>query len=138
MWFLAGTYGSAPAKRTCHVPAGKHLFFPLINYIVMPRMGALPCDDAIATAHAVTDQAMGLFVELDGRAMDRLGEHRVASPAGCFNIAERIPGAPKMYPSASDGYWMDIAPLQKGTHTLRFGGALPSLRQELVYTLIVE
>ena len=89
-------------------------------------------------AHGITDSAMGLFVELDGRSLSALDEHRVASPPACFNLAERVANGPKISPSASDGYWMHLPPLKKGTHTLRFGGSLPSLRQELIYTLIVE
>lgn len=30
MWFLAGTFGG-PATRECSIPAGKQLFFPLVN-----------------------------------------------------------------------------------------------------------
>ena len=29
VWFLAGTYGTARTIRTCMVPRGKHLFFPI-------------------------------------------------------------------------------------------------------------
>lgn len=43
-----------------------------------------------------------------------------------------------MEPSASDGYWLGLRPLAKGKHTLRFGGSLASLRQELIHTLVVE
>ena len=43
-----------------------------------------------------------------------------------------------MEPSASNGYWLLISPLEKGRHTLRYGGALSSLRQEISYTLIVD
>lgn len=138
VWFLAGTYGSRPASRTCKVPADKYLFFPLINYIVMPGMcRQCGCDAVVAHAREITNDAMGLFTELDGRALGSLNEHRVPSN-GCFNAAARIPTSPKMEPAASDGYWLLIPPLPKGKHTLRFGGSLPSLRQELTYTLIVE
>ena len=34
VWFLAGTYGTQRTIRTCRVPRGKHLFFPLVNYVV--------------------------------------------------------------------------------------------------------
>jgi len=139
VWFLAGTYGSAPARRTCHIPAGKHLFFPLINYVVMPQnCNCSSCEIATGLAQSITNSPTGLFVELDGRAMDKLAQHRIASPPGCFNVAARIPGGPKIEPSASDGYWMHLPPLEKGTHKLRFGGTLSSLRQELIYILIVE
>ena len=139
VWFLAGTYASKATRRTCRVPAGKALFFPVINYIVMPQncSGCLTCEQAVATAHGMTDEPMGLFMELDGKPVAGLKEHRVVSPA-CFNMAARAKGAPKIEPSASDGYWVALHPLAKGEHTLRFGGSLPSLRQELIYTLIVE
>ena len=83
MWFLAGTYGSRPAKRTCHVPSGKHLFFPLINYVVMPSNcgDCLTCDQATGTTRKITDDVMGLFAELDGVPLQGLNEHRVASKA---------------------------------------------------------
>lgn len=31
VWFLAGSFSSAPVVRSCSIPAGKSLFFPLIN-----------------------------------------------------------------------------------------------------------
>jgi hypothetical protein len=96
------------------------------------------CEVATGLAQSMTNQPMGLFLELDGRSMDKLAQHRVASPPGCFNVAARIPGGPKIEPTASDGYWMHLPPLEKGRHTLRFGGSLPSLQQELIYTLIID
>jgi hypothetical protein len=138
VWFLAGTYGSSAVHRTCRMPAGKQLFFPLINYVVMPRYDhSIPCKEARLTAHEITDSAMGLFAELDGRSFTDLAAHRVATTE-CFNVAARSSGAPDLSPSASDGYWLLLPPLPAGTHHLRFGGSLPSLRQDLEYTLVVE
>ena len=139
VWFLAGTYESKVTRRTCRVPEGKMLFFPLINYVVMPQncRGCLTCDAARDLARQMTDEPMGLFAELDEKPIAQLNGHRVASDA-CFDLAERAKSGPKVTPSASDGYWLALRPLPKGRHTLRFGGSLPSLRQELVYTLIVE
>jgi hypothetical protein len=139
VWFLAGTYSSSATRRTCRVPAGKYLFFPLINYVVMPSncSGCLNCEQATASAREITDDVMGLFAELDGNALPALEEHRVAS-AACFDLAARSHSPVKIEPTASNGYWLLLPPLAKGRHTLRFGGALPSLRQELIYTLTVE
>ena len=36
VWFLAGTYGSKRTVRSCRIPAGKTLFFPLLNSIAFP------------------------------------------------------------------------------------------------------
>lgn len=138
VWFLAGTYQSSEVHRTCHVPAGKYLFFPIINYIVMPTDAhSLSCKMARYDAGQMTDEPMGLFAELDGRSFDNLKAHRVATWE-CFNVAARLPGAPDVSPSASNGYWLLLPPLAAGTHHLHFGGSLPSLRQDLDYTLIVE
>jgi hypothetical protein len=140
VWFLAGTYGSAPAHRTCHVPAGKHLFFPLINYVVSPSSCGgctITCEHASMSAAEITNEPMGLFAELDGKSLGDLNTHRVTSP-GCFNLAQRADPSLKVEPSASNGYWLLLPPLAKGKHSLRFGGSLPSLRQELIYTLLIE
>ena len=99
VFFLAGTYESTVTKRVCTVPAGKYLFFPIVNYVVMPAQ----CSNC----------------------------------AGC-NLAARRFGVPPIAPSASNGYYLLLKPLSKGTHTLQFGAELPSLRQGLNYTLNVE
>src|SRR5262245_64466360 len=31
VWFLAGTFTGGPVTRVCNVPAGRALFFPLVN-----------------------------------------------------------------------------------------------------------
>jgi hypothetical protein len=33
VWFLAGTFGGSAVTRSCTVPAGKALFFPILNSI---------------------------------------------------------------------------------------------------------
>src|SRR5262245_34860597 len=33
IWFLAGILGGGTVTRTCSVPAGKSLFFPLVNSV---------------------------------------------------------------------------------------------------------
>jgi tetratricopeptide (TPR) repeat protein len=137
VWFLAGVFGSEPVQRICHVPAGKALFFPVINYIVMPNGGSVSCSENVRTAREMTDSPIRLFAQVDGQAVEGLEQHRVAS-AGCFNPGERAPGRPMVGGSASDGYWLALAPLAPGRHQLHFGGALPTLAQDVTYTLIVE
>ena len=137
VWFLAGVFGSDPVQRTCHVPAGKALFFPVINYIVMPNGTSVGCSDNLRTARQMTDSPSRLFAEIDGQPVESLERHRIASP-GCFNAGEKVPGHPMIGPSATDGYWLALAPLAPGRHQLHFGGVLPTLAQDVRYTLIVE
>jgi len=136
VWFLAGVVGDAPAQRVCHIPAGKTLFFPVITYIVSTTDDASGCADMIRSARKVTDSAE-LFAELDGAPIGDLEKHRVSS-ANCFYAGEKRPGYPRIGPAAANGYWLAFAPLPKGRHKLHFGGTLPTLQQDITYTLIVE
>ena len=42
------------------------------------------------------------------------------------------------FPSAANGYYVMLRPLDPGTHTLNFGGVLPGMMQAITYTLHVE
>ena len=134
VFFLAGTYGSRPVHRTCTVPAGKHLFFPLVNYIVMPN-GSGPCESLISQARAMTDGPQDLFLEIDGARVPDVAKRRIATE--CFNVNAFDRPGPKIM-SASNGYWAMVKPLAPGKHTLHLGGTLPSLKQDVTYTLLVE
>jgi hypothetical protein len=137
VFFLAGTFERRPVQRECRVPAGKHLFFPLVNYVVKPDGSgvASDCGDVVATAKSMTNPPMTLVAELDGKSVPALQKHRQATK-GCFNLAARAGGPP--IKAASNGYWLMLKPLPKGSHTLKIGGELPSLTQDITYTLIVE
>lgn len=132
VWFLAGTYGSRRVERTCKIPAGRYLFFPLVNYVVFrgPTSGA-SCEALMRTARSMTDEPSFLMLELDGRSFDRLEDHRHAT-SGCF----QVPNFP--VPAAANGYYVMLAPLPRGKHVINFGGTLPRLSQAVTYTLEVE
>ena len=134
-FFLAGAYGSRPVHRTCTVPRGKYLFFPLVTYIVMSGEGPRECDHLRAEARAMVDNPGSLFAQLDGMPVEGLQARR-AAPGKCFNVNAKS-RAPTM-PSAADGYWLMLRPLAPGRHELHFGGEVESLRQDIRYTLLVE
>lgn len=136
VWFLAGTYGTARTIRTCTVPAGKHLFFPLINYVMTRGTGfSLSCEMAISGAKRMTDDVSSLVLEVDGKLFKNLEVHRQATRQ-CFDLAELAGGG--LSPSAANGYYVMLRPLSRGTHTLNFGGRMSDLSQAITYTLIVE
>ncbi len=138
VWFLAGTYGTKRTIRTCTVPTGKYLFFPLINYVVTPSsVGSTDCNSVMSTAARMTDQVSNLLLEVDGVRYGDLERHR-QSTRSCFDIGVLAEPKIRIYPSAANGYYVMLKPLPPGTHTLNFGGVLPSMVQAVTYTIIVE
>lgn len=138
VWFLAGTYGTKRTVRTCHVPAGKTLFFPLINYVMAPNgNGKLTCESAIASVSRTTANPSALILSVDGKRFENLAVHRQATPA-CFDLGVLAAGRPRIFPSAANGYYVALYPLPVGTHRIEFGGALPGMLQAVTYELVVE
>jgi len=133
VWFLAGTYGSHRTERTCRVPAGKYLFFPLINYVQSMREGVpLDCGLLKNNLAAVVSDPSALILEVDGVRFDKLKAHRLRTPK-CFSIESGTPPD-----SAADGYYVMLAPLAPGEHLINFGGVLPRMAQAVTYRLIVK
>ena len=138
VWFLAGTYGTRRTIRTCRMPRGKFLFFPLINYVVMPtRDGTTTCDSVRNSARRMTDLPESLVLDIDGQRIQQLERYRQATDE-CFNVMGRRDGAPPAYPSAANGYYVMLSPLPPGKHEINFGGILPGMAQAVTYTLTVE
>jgi hypothetical protein len=138
VWFLAGTFGTKRTVRTCTVPRGKYLFFPLVNHVALPR-GHAPtsCLSLTSMVAAMTDEVSSLVLEVDGVRVDKLAEHRQATKQ-CFDLGALSEPKARVFPSAANGYYVMLRPLSPGKHTLNFGGALPGTLQAVTYTLYVE
>jgi hypothetical protein len=138
VWFLAGTYGTKRTVRTCRVPAGKYLFFPLINYIVARNSdGSASCTAVMDSAARRTEEVSSLVLDIDGVTYPDLVKHRQATTE-CFDFGAKAVPQTRIFPSAANGYYVMLKPLSPGEHTLNFGGVLPSMLQAVTYTLIVE
>lgn len=148
VWYLAGGYGSSVIRRTCEIPEGKYIFFPIINMVYYPRqIGSLSCEDAKAAAALNNDELLIIDVELDDLKSSNPAHLRLSSDE-CFNLLGLIPKElepPRIYPAATDGYWAMLKPLSKGTHTLKFQakydreeGAYSKMVQDIEYVLIVK
>ena len=134
MWFLAGTFLSGgTVNRTCAVPAGEWLFFPVINSVqinvpgVCGQTGSLNAAQLRALAAPFIDAATNMSVRVDGRIAKNLV--RIQSDVFATTIpADNIfngpcggPGTvpPGVYsPSVDDGYYALLKPLSVGNHTL--------------------
>jgi hypothetical protein len=126
VWFLAGGFGSSKIRRKCRVPKERYFFFPIINTVYWRARDQtdLSCKAAKAAAAVNNESALELFVEVDGVSLQDPKRYR-AKTSNCFDIYARVPrklGGYRAYPSASDGYWVLLAPLAKGTHIIKFGG----------------
>jgi hypothetical protein len=132
-----------PATRTCTVPAGKALFFPIVN-----AMCWAPEDvEAFGSLKACTDFYMShvteLEAEVDGIALADLARYRAASPD--FTLpAPNIFGLDGPRTSRSDGFWLMLAPLSAGGHQVHFRGVLDfpeweyTFEVDAAYSLTVE
>jgi hypothetical protein len=136
--FLFGNFGGV-SDRSCTVPAGKYLFFPLLNSI-----NDYPCPDpAFAPAPGQTledfltagidptfsNPAIELGAELDGVPIPNLRSYRATSRLDTFtgDISQQaidpcITGEPQA--GVADGYWLMLKPLSPGMHTLHFTSAM--------------
>lgn len=137
VWFLCGAITSSAVTRTCTIPAGKAVFFPIVNYssdqtsfggqeVTVEQLRA----DAAAFIAAV-DFAR-TTVTLDGVPIPGTERARVQSDPYDFTLpqdnlfeAAGIAAPAGVYrPGVSDGYWVMLRPLSEGAHELRIDASL--------------
>jgi hypothetical protein len=147
VFYLAGTAGTGPVTRNCTVPAGKALFFPILNALFGAAVGdcnptnpGVVCN--IATLRKSTAESMNsvtLQAAIDGKAVKDLDQQRVQSPV----LTITLPDNPPFTPNVSDGYWLLLSPLSAGKHTIYFKGVVTAgpfkdFVVEVTYNLIVQ
>ncbi|MEW6207829.1 MAG: hypothetical protein AB1631_05640 [Acidobacteriota bacterium] len=154
VFFLAGVINvSGTATRNCVVPAGKALFFPILNfeadnYVCVDPDTNLTIDELRDLAKSFMDMATDLECEVDGVPVeDLMGRYRAVSPPfeitlpenNVFPVAGCTDPFPLTFPAVSDGYWVMLAPLSVGHHTIHFHGSLPSFNftLDITYNLTV-
>ena len=124
VWFLAGSW-IGPVERSCTVPAGKALFFPLQNIAFFgfpddpwPYSPYADEEDARVGLAAQNDDSGGRSATIDGVAIQDLDDYRVTSPV----FGAQWPGWIYLYPMVDDGWYLMLAPLSEGAHTVEFTG----------------
>lgn len=147
VWFLAGGYGTSKINRSCTVPEGQHIFFPVINVLEYTPPGSEGSCDVVRTRAAENNgQYVYVKVRLDGSEVTDAERFRLAS-SDCFDPLMRVPKAidpPSFAPAATDGYWIMLRPLPTGRHTLEFrafytnsGAGLGDMVQNITYDLTI-
>jgi hypothetical protein len=169
VWFLAGTTYAQPfttTYRSCSVPAGRFLFFPLVDAwldnLSCPgtpdgtltadqlRAGITPFIDGVDTA--------SLHASVDGRSVGGLTGDPAAFRAqgngfvytlpannalGPFGCGTPFPAGTMTPPPGAfaDGYYVMLPPMSVGTHQLSFGGSESAggstFSQDIHYTITV-
>ena len=137
VWFLASTFGGPfpfdPVVRTCTVPKGKALFFPVMNALWWgPDDNTNPWTDNyftlvkelrdLAVESVGPDTLIRLECQIDNLVltMDDLKQRQAEAPAFAIDPArDLIPGGPRDL-AAACGYWIFLEPLKPGWHTIKF------------------
>ena len=149
VWFLAGSTLSGKYKRSCTVPAGKDLFFPLINqvYLLSPGEDLTVAEMRAALADPTQDvknNATNLKVWFDGKDITRkvvkFEKSKVFSATlpleNIFGGGEAYP--PGFYsPVVDNGYYALIKNVRPGKHTLHFTGEYRGFELDVKYRLKV-
>lgn len=140
--FLAGTFGG-PANRSCVIPHGKAILFPVINYEC--SFADAPSIDTESGLERRCKQEMDeigdMKASLDGERID-IHKYRVHSRCFTVNIPPNnclgaVSGTTRI---SSDGYWLFIRPLPPGHHVLRSFGSCMSgkIRIGCTFQLVIK
>ncbi len=140
VWFLAGTFGG-PAERECTIPAGKQLFFPLVNNwcTIAPELGdpdellALWGADVEAWFDANYANTCALTLRVDGKDVvpdfDELYTTHYLKVMEPFEVDVNPAWAPEYtaggpMPTLGAGHYARLMPLTPGDHVVEFGGSI--------------
>jgi hypothetical protein len=132
--FFLATGGGSAVDRTCTVPAGTPILFPVFTYICSAAFDPIqvgfedqqPYDTACATptTDAAIDPPSSFYARVDGKDAN---QQRIASGIFQWTIPDDALGLEGLeagtYPAAQDGLWVYLENgLKKGNHKVVFGG----------------
>lgn len=125
VWFLAGTSNEKGIERTVTIPAGKSIFFPIVN-ILFYNDDDYSEDFMRDVTTAIIDDTKLKQVKVDGTPLKNLDNFRVGSNLFTVETPENFVFDPTLLPGSysavSDGYWIMLKPLSKGVHTIYIHG----------------
>ena len=144
--FLAGSFNGNVVRDSCTIPAGKPIFFPLINVVAFDPTPKETLMSLRMQAADAMDQVSELHCTIDGVACsDNLFKFRVRSPSFSFIAPQKGIMAPNWLTMpgnadqlVSDGFWILLDSLTPGDHIINFGGTADTFSLDLTYNLKVE
>jgi hypothetical protein len=153
VWFLAGSFFGGTFERACTVPPGTALFLPIVNaafgaavFDCEPTQPGVPCNITVLRAAAAASMdPVTLEASIDGIPVRHVRDFRVQSPVFSVTLPEgNVVDVPSgtYAPMVSDGYWLMLAPLAAGAHTIHFknritGGPFAGTETEVTYNLTI-
>jgi len=141
VWFLAGAFASTTNTRSCTIPAGVALFFPIVNVWVdntdCPSYDTNSLEKLVGIAMGSVDSASAMSCTIDGVRVKGLGDsitspYRVGPQVFSYTLASTdnilanyfgakcIPNGITVTPAVEDGVYLLLAPLSAGQHTIHF------------------
>jgi hypothetical protein len=144
VWFLAGTFFNTPAQvtRSCTVPAGKALFFPIQNAFDANDPGKhRTYQDVLGGARTGVAGATGT-AKVDGKTIKDVPRYYAESPKFSFTLPTGNvfpPGTPlgPYDPAAAAGIHLLLTPLSPGKHTIEWTGTTGTSSVHVVYNVKV-
>lgn len=146
VWYLAGSFSDQPLTRSCTIPAGKHIVFPIVNAAWLGFESDPPEQKTEAFIRGQVEyikDSTAIEVEIDGVAVQNLSRQFERSDIFSVTLpANNVYGLPagfKLTPSVDAGYYIALAPLLGGQHTIHFHGETPDgFVQDVTYNLNVR
>jgi hypothetical protein len=140
-WFLAGTIDKHKVERTCTVPAGTELFFPVVNYVFVITEPGETQKQARQVVNEFIDSVLAdpkfsMVVTVDGEEVQETEIVRADSPLFTIPLPENnLFGVDAgNYQAVADGLWVTLPPLSEGEHTIHVEMRAPSVGFSQNYT----
>lgn len=154
IWFLAGAASGGVIRRTCSVPEGVPLFFPVINAVNVNTPGfcgqtaSLTVKGLRALVAPFIDAVTVVEAKVDNKPVKQIRRVRsepfiaalptdnlFAAPCAALDP----PGQPAgIYsPGVDDGYYVKLNGLDEGVHTVEFSAKSGAFELDVAYILTV-
>jgi hypothetical protein len=149
VWFLAGVLPGTtpPVHRTCAVPAGKALLFPVVNALYIAFQSDSPQQQTLefvrTQASSGVAGASNLTATIDRvsvpdimqRYLEKSTPFSKVLPDGknILNISQTV----RLGLGVDEGWYLVVKPLAAGNHTIHFTGSLPGFKIDITYDIMV-
>src|SRR5262245_1947382 len=147
VWFLAGALGGGTVTKSCSIPTGTALVFPMINNFYCAFLNDPPetrteefirAQVAGISAATVSASIDGVPVQNPGSFFEESALFDVQLPAdNIFGVGPDVVPELLLSPCADAGFYLFVNPLPPGPHTITFQGSLGEFSSDVTYNLTV-